>query len=100
METFANLRRVFPALDDIGIKETWAGLIDVTPDAIPVISPVEDIPGFFLSTGYSGHGFGIGPGAGLATAEMVTGAPSSIDLSAFRLRRFADGMPNPFGGAA
>ena len=99
MEAFANLRRVFPALADVGIEETWAGLIDVTPDAIPVISPVEDIPGFYLSTGFSGHGFGIGPGAGLVTAEMATGAPSTVDLSAFRLRRFADGAPNPFGGA-
>jgi len=100
METFANLRRTFPELNDVGIAETWAGLIDVTPDAIPVISPVEQVPGYFISSGYSGHGFGIGPGAGLATAEMVTNAPSTVDLSPFRLRRFADGMPNPFGGAA
>ena len=99
METFANLRRTFPSLADVGIEETWAGLIDVTPDAIPVISPVDEIPGFYISTGYSGHGFGIGPGAGLVPAEMVTGAPSSVDLSAFRFRRFADGTPNPFGGA-
>jgi len=100
MQTFSNMRRAFPALADVGIAETWAGLIDVTPDAIPVISPVEQVPGFYLSTGYSGHGFGIGPGAGLVTAEMVTGTPSTIDLSCFRFRRFADGQPNPFGGAA
>ena len=99
VEAFDNLRRTFPALNDVGVEETWAGLIDVTPDAIPVISPVEEIPGFHISTGYSGHGFGIGPGAGLATAEMVVGAPSAVDLSAFRLRRFADGAPNAYGGA-
>ena len=100
METFGHLRRRFPALSGAGIAASWAGLIDVTPDAIPVISPVEGIPGFYISTGYSGHGFGIGPAAGLATAELATGAPASFDLSAFRLSRFAEGAPNPFGGAA
>lgn len=100
METFGHLRRRFPALAGTGIAASWAGLIDVTPDAIPVISPVDGIPGFYLSTGYSGHGFGIGPAAGLATAELATGAPASFDLSAFRLSRFAEGATNPFGGAA
>lgn len=100
METFGHMRRRFPALADAGIAASWAGLIDVTPDAIPVISPVGAIPGFYLSTGYSGHGFGIGPAAGLATAEMAMDAPGSFDLSAFRLSRFAEGAPNPFGGAA
>ena len=99
LETFSNLLRTFPALADIGIEETWAGLIDVTPDAIPVISAVDALPGFFLSTGFSGHGFGIGPGAGRVTAELVTGQTPSADLTPFRFRRFADGMPNPFGGA-
>lgn len=99
IETFSNLLRTFPALSDIGIEETWAGLIDVTPDAIPVISAVDGIPGFHLSTGFSGHGFGIGPGAGRVTAELVTGQTPSVDLTPFRFRRFADGMPNPFGGA-
>ena len=99
LETFSNLLRTFPSLADIGIEETWAGLIDVTPDAIPVISAVDRIPGFFLSTGFSGHGFGIGPGSGRVTAELVTGQTPSVDLTPFRVRRFADGMPNPFGGA-
>lgn len=99
METFAALRRTFPALNDVNIAETWAGMIDVTPDAIPVISPVEAVPGFFISTGYSGHGFGIGPGAGRVTADMVTGTPNNIDLKAFRFERYADGTANPFGGA-
>ncbi len=99
IETFSNLLRTFPALSDIGIEETWAGLIDVTPDAIPVISTVDGIPGFHISTGFSGHGFGIGPGAGRVTAELVTGQTPSVDLTPFRFRRFADGMPNPFGGA-
>ena len=56
-----------------------AGMIDVTPDAVPVISPVDAVPGFFIATGFSGHGFGIGPGAGRLAADLVSGdTPSSI----------------------
>ena len=83
-----NLKRIFPDLHEVEVKESWAGQIDVTPDAIPVICPNDEIPGFYLSTGFSGHGFGLGPGAGLATAEMVMGDAKTIDISAFKLDRF------------
>ena len=51
----------------------WSGLIDVMPDAVPVIGEVPRLPGFFLGTGFSGHGFGIGPGAGRMIADLVSG---------------------------
>lgn len=84
-----NLGRVFPALAGVPIKQSWAGLIDVTPDAVPVIGEVKQIPGFYLATGFSGHGFGIGPGAGLVAAEMLSGVPGTIDRTPFALERFA-----------
>jgi glycine/D-amino acid oxidase-like deaminating enzyme len=90
-EATANLRRLFPELKDVGVAESWAGLIDVTPDAIPVISPLERPEGYFLATGFSGHGFGIGPGAGKLVAEIVTGGPTTVDPTPFRFGRFTDG---------
>ena len=60
-------------------------MIDVMPDAIPVISPVDALPGFFIATGFSGHGFGIGPGAGRLVADMVAGDPTLVDPAPFRL---------------
>jgi glycine/D-amino acid oxidase-like deaminating enzyme len=69
----------------------WAGLIDVTPDAVPVISSVEAIPGLFLSTGFSGHGFGIGPGAGRLTADLVAGDTPVVDPAPFAFSRFVSG---------
>ena len=52
--------QAFPLFRDMVVAERWAGMIDVMPDAIPVISPVDRVPGFFIATGFSGHGFGIG----------------------------------------
>jgi glycine/D-amino acid oxidase-like deaminating enzyme len=78
------------------VAESWGGMIDVMPDAIPVISPVERVPGLFIATGFSGHGFGIGPGAGKLVADMVAGDPTLVDPAPFRLSRFTDGSnPRP-----
>ncbi|KUP90638.1 NAD(P)/FAD-dependent oxidoreductase [Tritonibacter horizontis] len=81
-------RDAFPALAQADVTQSWGGLIDVTPDELPVISEVQDRPGLFLSTGYSGHGFGLGPAAGRLTADLVTGDTPIVDPRPFRLSRF------------
>ncbi|MDH4046514.1 MAG: FAD-binding oxidoreductase [Gammaproteobacteria bacterium] len=88
-----NLDETFPELAGVEIVESWAGMVETTPDVVPVICEAESIPGFHIATGFSGHGFGIGPGAGKAIAGMLGGTDSGIDLSEFRLSRFFDGTP-------
>lgn len=90
-DAFAALKQACPAFADATIAETWAGLIDVTPDEVPVISTVDELPGLVVATGFSGHGFGIGPGAGQLTADLATGASPLVDPSPFRFSRFAGG---------
>ena len=51
------------------------------------------LPGFHIATGFSGHGFGLGPGAGKAAAALVTGEDPGIDIAPLRLNRFFDGSP-------
>lgn len=92
----AAATRAFPAFARARIEQQWAGMIDVTPDALPVISGVKSLPGFFIATGFSGHGFGIAPAAGRLCADLVTGAAPLVDPAAFRLSRFSDGSrPRP-----
>jgi glycine/D-amino acid oxidase-like deaminating enzyme len=89
--TLDEFRRFFPMIRDIRITDTWAGYIDATPDAIPVIGPVDRPSGFVFATGFSGHGFGLGPVAGRLTAELVTDGKTSLDIRGFRFSRFAEG---------
>ncbi|MDN2582674.1 FAD-binding oxidoreductase [Aquibium sp. ELW1220] len=86
-----NVKKLFPQFQDMVVNERMSAWIDVTPDAIPTISPVEAVPGFFVSTGYSGHGFGIAPAAGQLMAELVTGETPHVDAKPFRHSRFIDG---------
>ncbi|MFT5500039.1 MAG: glycine/D-amino acid oxidase-like deaminating enzyme [Woeseiaceae bacterium] len=88
-----NLDELFPALAKVGIVETWAGMVETSPDVVPMIGEVGNTAGFYIASGFSGHGFGIGPGAGKALAAMLTGADNPIDLEPFRLGRFFDGSP-------
>lgn len=88
-----NLDEVFPQLRDCRFIETWAGMVETTPDVVPVIGEQEAIPGFFVATGLSGHGFAIGPGAGKVLAAVLTGKDPGIDMAPFRLSRFFDGSP-------
>ncbi|WP_069264091.1 NAD(P)/FAD-dependent oxidoreductase [Paraburkholderia nodosa] len=81
----------FPQLSAARVAQRWAGYIDVTPDAIPIISNVAQTPGLFIGTGFSGHGFGIGPGAGKLLADIVHNDEPLVDTHAFRLSRFSDG---------
>jgi glycine/D-amino acid oxidase-like deaminating enzyme len=92
----ASIAEAFPAFRNIAVAQSWGGMIDVMPDAIPVISAVDRVPGFFIATGFSGHGFGIGPAAGRLVADMATGGPTIVDPMPFRLSRFTDGSnPRP-----
>ena len=93
-KALADLTKAFPVFAKAQIVQKWAGMIDVTPDAVPVISPVEEAPGLIVATGFSGHGFGIGPGAGRLVADLATGSTPVVNPHDFRLSRYSDGS-NP-----
>ena len=88
-EAQANLVAAFPAFAGMKVAQAWGGFVDATPDAVPVIGEVPRLPGFFIASGFSGHGFGIGPGAGRLVADLVSGRAPLIDPAPFRLERFA-----------
>lgn len=83
-----NLKVAWPEFEQARIASTWAGTIDVTPDSIPVIGPIAQIPGLTVATGFSGHGFGTAPAAGQLVADLISGHPPIIDPSPYRFERF------------
>ncbi len=88
-----------PMLKQTRIVEYWSGLIDALPDVVPVMDQASNLPGLWIATGFSGHGFGIGPAAGKIMANLLQGKPVEHDLQRFRLSRFSDGSKLELGPA-
>jgi sarcosine oxidase subunit beta len=78
----------FPITRNINIIRAFAGIIHSTPDEIPIIDKVPGFDNFFITTGFSGHGFCLGPIVGKLIAEWIVDGQSSMDLSAFNFSRF------------
>ena len=87
-EALRNASRAWPVFETARIERTWAGMIDVTPDSLPVICNVEQVPGLTVASGFSGHGFGTGPAAGQLAADLATGSAPLVDPAPYRFDRF------------
>ena len=95
----ARLTERVPAFTDIELVEAWSGMIDALPDVVPVLDRADEIDGLFISTGFSGHGFGIGPAAGKVVANLIQNNRVEYHLTRFRLARFSDGSKLELGPA-
>ena len=84
----------FPVFEHATMRGGWAGVFMQSPDDHPIMGPAPEVDGLFVITGDSGSGFKIGPAVGVIFAEWVTeGAPRLMDMTPFRLTRFAEGKP-------
>lgn len=79
-----------PGMEAAERRRGYAGLYSITPDWHPIIDEVPEGSGHFLCTGFSGHGFKLGPAVGRLTAELVTREAPTFDARLFRLSRFAE----------
>ncbi|WP_122422086.1 NAD(P)/FAD-dependent oxidoreductase [Pseudomonas viridiflava] len=86
--TYQRAQELVPALRDSSINAAWAGYVDSTPDGVPGIGEMASLPGLVLAAGFSGHGFGIGPGAGHLIADIVSGAAPIVDPKRYHPDRF------------
>jgi sarcosine oxidase, subunit beta len=89
----ARLARRYPPAAGAPVVRSWAGLYDMTPDAHPIIGWVAD--DVYGACGFSGHGFMQSPAVGRAVAQELVYGESELDLSPYRLDRFAEGAVFP-----
>ena len=84
-----RIAKHLPKLAELDVVETWTGSADMTPDILPALGDIERYPGLYIASGFSGHGFGLGPGAGKVMANHLLDKPPQFDLSPFRFERFS-----------
>ena len=85
------LTRTCPSLGDVKVLRQWAGCYDITPDANPVVGPVDEIENFFQASGFMGHGFMMAPVIGKLYAEELIEEKTSPLFAKWNLRRFKEG---------
>jgi sarcosine oxidase subunit beta len=78
-----------PALLDVGIAGGWHGFYETTPDHNALIGEATDVSRFLYATGFSGHGFLLGPAVGEVLRDLVLGHIPPVDVSGFDVARFA-----------
>jgi sarcosine oxidase subunit beta len=88
------VRRI-PALESASIRHAWAGLRPLTPDEHAILDWAPGIRGLYLAVGFCGHGFQHSPATGQVVAELLTGAPPSIDIADLAISRFAEPPRTP-----
>jgi sarcosine oxidase subunit beta len=86
-----KLTFLMPALRSVKVVRQWAGLYDVTPDAQPILGPVDEVEGFHQASGFSGHGFMIAPMTARLVAQAVLGQKPDLDIEHLNARRFGGG---------
>jgi len=78
-----------PAVLEVPLDETWVGLVDMTPDALPVIEATASPRGLVVALGFSGHGFCLGPVTGRILAALARDERPNLPIEAFARTRFA-----------
>ncbi len=86
-----SLVRACPVLGEVRVLRQWAGCYDLTPDANPIVGPVDEVEGFYQASGFMGHGFMMAPIVGKLLAEAIASGKPEPRFEAWSLRRFREG---------
>lgn len=90
VETIAKRAlRFFPKMDDFKIIRSYTGFRPFTEDHLPIVSAVEEIPGFYIAAGHEGDGISLATGTGKLMEEIVNEKPeTSLPVDKLRFDRF------------
>lgn len=97
IEAAKRITAHMPALRNTKVIRQWAGLYDITPDQQPILGPVDQVDGFYMDVGWSGHGLQLGPVVGKLMAQLINNEEPEIDIRPLNFNRFETGelIPEP-----
>jgi sarcosine oxidase subunit beta len=89
------IERRAPSISDVGLAAGWAGLYEMTPDHNGLVGEAVDVSRFLYATGFSGHGFLMGPAIGEVMCDLYLGQTPVVDVSSLTAERFAGASLRP-----
>ena len=79
--------RFFPAMADVKVIRSYAGIRAYTPDHMPIISDTV-VDGYYVATGHEGDGVGLSAITGVLMTQLLSGEVTEFDMEPLRLSRF------------
>ena len=89
------IERRAPGLSEVGLRAGWAGLYEMTPDHNALVGEADGVSRFLYATGFSGHGFLMGPAIGEVMRDLYLGRSPVVDVSPLTADRFAGSALRP-----
>lgn len=90
-EMALSATKILPPLRNARVLRQWAGLYNMSPDRQPIYGPVDEVEGFYVAAGFSGHGFMFGPSTGLIMSEYILGEKLTLPVETLTLNRIKEG---------
>lgn len=82
--------RFYPKIADMTVIRTYAGLRPWTEDHLPIVSHVEEVPGFYIAAGHEGDGISLAAVTGKLIEEMLSEKQTCIPVQPLRHDRFKE----------
>lgn len=86
-----TITNILPKIGELRMIRQWGGLYNISPDRQPIYGTIDEVEGFYLAVGFSGHGFMFAPVTGLVVAEQILGLKPSMDFGDLSIKRFEKG---------
>ena len=97
--SLAAVCELFPAFSRVRMNRHWGGIVDICPDACPIIGATP-VGGLYFNCGWGTGGFKATPGSGYVFADTIAyGRPHRL-AAPFALSRFERGALIDEHGAA
>jgi len=79
--------RFFPILKDIHVIRAYAGLRPYVEDHLPIISKVDEVPGFYIAAGHEGDGIGLSQITGKLISQIIIGEETTLPIDNLSINR-------------
>ena len=79
---------ILPLVGELRVVRQWGGSYNMSPDRQPIISDTDELKGFYMACGFSGHGFMFAPMTGLLLSELIMNEKTTINMESLHIDRF------------